>query len=72
LRKEIDNEWSLALSGIMSIVLGLFFLARPGAGALALVWLIGALAIFCGVLLIKLALRVHKLIERGGRFAKAA
>ena len=72
LRKEIDNEWSLALSGIMSIVLGFFFLARPGAGALALIWLIGALAIFCGVLLIKLALRVHKLIERGGRFANAA
>jgi uncharacterized membrane protein HdeD (DUF308 family) len=72
LRKEIDNEWSLALSGIMSIVLGFFFLARPGAGALALTWVIGAFAIFCGVLLIKLALRVHKLIERGGRFAKAA
>src|SRR6478735_8160491 len=30
LRKEIDNEWMLILSGILSIVVGIFFLASPG------------------------------------------
>ena len=33
LRKEIDNEWLLALSGLLSLGLGLFLFAAPGARA---------------------------------------
>jgi len=72
LRHEITNEWSLAFAGFVSIALGMLFLVRPGAGALALVWVIGAYAIIAGALLIKLALRLRGLPERVGKYSHAA
>ena len=43
LRKEIDNEWLLGLSGLLSLALGVVLMAAPGAGALAVLWWIGAI-----------------------------
>jgi uncharacterized membrane protein HdeD (DUF308 family) len=60
LRREIDNEWLLAAGGLLSIVFGLVLLIRPGAGALALILVIGAYAIAEGVLLIAFAFRLRK------------
>ncbi|HTN97933.1 MAG TPA: HdeD family acid-resistance protein [Nordella sp.] len=60
IRKEIDNEWWLILSGALSVLFGLVILIRPGAGALALVWLIGAYAIVFGGLLVGFAFRLRK------------
>src|SRR5262245_6827484 len=68
LRKEIEGEWLLALSGVLSVLFGLFVLFRPGEGALALIWVIGAYAIFFGILLIVLA---FKLKGHAGRAAPA-
>ena len=60
LRKEIENEWLLILSGVISVLFGLGVLLYPGAGALALIWVIGAYAIIAGVLYIGLAFRLKK------------
>jgi len=60
LRKVIKNEWLLALAGIASIVFGVLLFAYPRSGALAVVWLIGAYAIFFGVMLLGLGLRVRR------------
>ena len=60
LRKEIDGEWWLILSGVLSIAFGVLLIARPGAGALALVWLIGSFAILHGSILIALAFRLRQ------------
>jgi uncharacterized membrane protein HdeD (DUF308 family) len=60
LRKEIDDEWWLILSGALSVLFGLAVLIWPGAGALAVVWMIGTYAILFGALLVGFALRVKK------------
>jgi len=58
LRKELDNEWLLALGGLLSVALGVFLMAAPGAGALAVLWWIGAFAILVGILEIILGFRL--------------
>lgn len=60
LRKEIDNEWLLILHGIVSVLFGLFLFYSPGAGALAMIWVIGAYAIIGGVLLCILSFQLKK------------
>lgn len=59
LRNEIENEWLLALAGIASLALGVLLMARPGPGALALLWLIASYAVVRGLLLVALALEVR-------------
>ena len=61
LRQEINNEWALILTGILSIILGVILVAFPGAGSLALVWMIGFYAVFFGGLMIYLAFKVRSL-----------
>ena len=60
LRKEIEGEWLLALSGVLSVAFGVIMFAQPGAGALAVVWLIGWFAIFAGCVYIALAFRLKQ------------
>jgi uncharacterized membrane protein HdeD (DUF308 family) len=61
LRREITDEWLLILGGVISVVFGVLVFLRPGAGALALVWLIGFYAIVLGAERIALAFRVRGL-----------
>ena len=51
--------WVLALAGALSILLGIVLLARPVAGILSLVWLIGIYAIIWGVLQIVRAIQAR-------------
>jgi len=60
LRKEIANEWLWIIGGIISVIFGLFVIAAPGAGALALIWVIACYAIFFGILMIGFSLRLRK------------
>lgn len=60
LRKEIRGEWLLVLSGILSIVFGVLVWLMPGAGALAIVWMIGGYSFAFGALLTALAFRVRR------------
>jgi uncharacterized membrane protein HdeD (DUF308 family) len=59
-RKEIDNEWLLILGGIISVLFGVSMMLAPGAGALALVWVIGAYSVVIGAIFVALALRLRK------------
>lgn len=59
LRRVINHEWLLALSGIASIVLGVLLMMAPGPGALVLVLWIGAYALVSGTLLTVLAFRLR-------------
>ncbi len=59
LRKEIKDEWLLILGGLLSVVFGVLLMAHPGAGALALMWLIGTFAVAFGFVLVSLAFKVR-------------
>jgi uncharacterized membrane protein HdeD (DUF308 family) len=60
LRKSLHGPWLLVLSGILSVLFGALVFAAPGAGALALVWLISLHAVVTGVLLLSLGLRTRR------------
>ena len=60
LRKEIEGEWLLALSGVLWVAFGVIMFVQPGAGALALIWWIGSFAILAGCVYIALAFRLKK------------
>jgi len=59
LRKVIEGEWALGLSGILSLAFGILVVLHPGAGALGVLWMIAANAIGFGVLLIVLGFRLR-------------
>lgn len=59
-RKAIRNEWLLGLSGLVSILFGGMLAMQPGAGALALVWVIGIYAVFFGILLLVFSFRLKQ------------
>jgi uncharacterized membrane protein HdeD (DUF308 family) len=59
LRREVSNEWLLILRGIFAILFGLVLAIAPGAGALAMVLMIGVYAIIAGALLLLVAFRLR-------------
>jgi uncharacterized membrane protein HdeD (DUF308 family) len=60
LRKEIEGEWWLIATGILSVLFGFLILLFPGVGALGIAFVIGWFAILYGVLLVGFAWRLKK------------
>jgi uncharacterized membrane protein HdeD (DUF308 family) len=69
LRKEIENEWTLILGGIISVIFGIVVLIAPGAGALALVWWIAIYSIVFGILFVAFSLRLRRHRHPAGSLA---
>lgn len=66
LRKEIEGELLMALSGVASIAFGVLLIVFPGAGLLSLVWLVAAWSIVFGVILVAFAWRLRNLQTASG------
>jgi uncharacterized membrane protein HdeD (DUF308 family) len=64
LRKVLEDEWILGLSGALSILFGVLLLARPVAGLVVLALLMGAFMVAIGTMEIALALRLRKVRDR--------
>lgn len=68
LRKEIEGEWLLMLSGAISVLLGIavtwVLFTSPAGSVLALGWLLGIYAAIFGVTMILLALKLKKLASQ--------
>jgi len=60
-RKLINGEWLLALSGLLAILLGVLFLARPGIGLITIAVWIAVGALLYGVLQLIVAFRLRRL-----------
>jgi uncharacterized membrane protein HdeD (DUF308 family) len=61
LRKEIENEWSLGLGGLASVVFGVLLVVWPRSGLVTISWIVGIYAIAFGVMLIVLGSRLRGL-----------
>lgn len=63
IRKEVQGEWMIALSGVLAIALGVLFFARPGAGLLTIVIWIAALALVYGALQVFVGIKLRGLLK---------
>lgn len=64
IRREIDNEWLIAASGVLRAILGIAFLLMPGLGVVVTLVVIAANAIAFGILAIVTGLRLRTLRDR--------
>jgi len=67
LRRYIEGEWLLALSGAASILLGVALALAPLVGLLLVAWWVGLYAVAFGVLLLTLAFRLRGLARHTSR-----
>lgn len=72
LRKEIEGEWMLGLSGVLSVMFGVLIAMQPQTGALAVLWIIGMYAILFGGLELALAFRMRGFKDSVERQATSA
>jgi uncharacterized membrane protein HdeD (DUF308 family) len=67
LREEIEGEWLLLISGVLSVRFGIALAIWPAAGLVAVTWMIGAYAMAFGFLLTMLGFRLRNVSK--GRLA---
>jgi uncharacterized membrane protein HdeD (DUF308 family) len=61
--RDSERWWALLLEGILGIAVGVLTFVWPNVTALALLYIIGAWALFTGVLEIMAAIRLRKVIR---------
>ncbi len=61
LRKIIDSEFLMIVSGLLSIVFGILVFVRPLAGIVVMIYLIGIYAVLFGILSIFFGISMRKL-----------
>ena len=61
LRREIQEEWLLGLSGIVSIILGFILISRPQFGQVTTTYVLGTYGLIFGIVLVVLGLRLRRL-----------
>ena len=66
LRREIEGEWAMILSGAISILFAVVLLVSGVIGIFTLVWVIGIYAVAFGILLLITAFRVRGRDDRSG------
>jgi uncharacterized membrane protein HdeD (DUF308 family) len=64
LRKEIEEEWLLGISGVLSIAFGALLLAKPIVGLAAIGAVIGVFLFVFGVMWIALSFRLRGMQKR--------
>jgi uncharacterized membrane protein HdeD (DUF308 family) len=65
LRKEIDNEWSMILGGLISAIFGVLLLISPKISAAGLLFTAGIVGIVGGISLIFLSFRIREFGKEG-------
>jgi uncharacterized membrane protein HdeD (DUF308 family) len=63
-RKVVNGEWLLVLSGVLTILLGVLFFAKPGLSMEVLMLWVAAGVLVYGLLQIAMALRLRKRQKR--------
>ena len=58
-RKQMSGTWTVAVSGVVLVLLGVLLVVNPGAGAIGITWAIGWLALAFGSLELALAYDVR-------------
>jgi len=61
LRREIEDEWLLALSGVLSVILGAILILRPQFGQVTTTYVLGTYGLIFGAVLVGLGLRLRRL-----------
>ena len=59
-RREVDRWWVLLLSGVISVLFGMFLLYAPLEGMLALVWVLAAFLMALGVICLVFAVQLKR------------
>lgn len=67
LRREIQGEIWLGLTGVFSILFGILLILFPGTGILSLLWLVAIYAFMFGIAMIVLGFRVRGMNNQRGQ-----
>jgi len=54
-RKQVSDAWSIALGGVLLVLLGVLLVISPGDGAIGITWAIGWFAFLFGTMQLRLA-----------------